>query len=213
MMEWIRKKWPLLIAIAGLLAFIIVIVLFSKSGFIDTAPAERGSLSTPGSLYSSSDPFKYDNSQLPITPVDALHITGIAQDVDIATYRLKVDGLVSTPLSLTYDQVQQYPAVTETVLLVCPDAFWDNATWTGVPVKALLSEAGVQPGASKVAFRDFSGYSHELDMDTVKQEGVFLAYKVNGEVLPKVQGFPLRLVVKGEYGFAWVKWIGRIEVK
>ena len=52
-----------------------------------------------------------------------------------------IEGLVETPLSLTYEEVLAYPAVTEVVLLICPGFFADNAEWAGVPVTTLLEEA------------------------------------------------------------------------
>jgi hypothetical protein len=46
---------------------------------------------------------RFDNSNLPMTPVEELHSTGAAPEVNIEDYRLVVDGLVETPLSLTYE--------------------------------------------------------------------------------------------------------------
>jgi DMSO/TMAO reductase YedYZ molybdopterin-dependent catalytic subunit len=145
--------------------------------------------------------------------VNQLHVTGTAPKVNIAHYRLKVDGLVQRPLTLTCDAVLAYPSVTEVVLLVCPFTFVDNAQWTGVPVSTLLTEAGIKAGATKVAFQALDGYQVVLPLEVVQQEGVFLAYKVDGQVLPAEHGYPLRLVAKGQYGANWVKWVTHIEVQ
>jgi len=163
----------------------------------------------------NSRPAEVDVSNLPITPVEGLHLTGVAPQVDIGQYRLVVDGLVEKPLALTYESLLSYSSVTEVVLLICPGFFADNAEWTGLPVSSLLAEAGVKAGASSVVFHDLSTYSYTqiLPLEVVQEPGVFLAYKVNGEVLPVEHGYPLRLVVKGRYGSAWVKWVGRIEVR
>ena len=83
-------------------------------------------------------PADVDNSTLPITPVEELHHTGRTQEYDINTYRLVVDGLVDSPLSLTYQDLLDRPQVTETVLLICPGFFWDNAKWTGTPLSLIL---------------------------------------------------------------------------
>jgi DMSO/TMAO reductase YedYZ molybdopterin-dependent catalytic subunit len=80
-------------------------------------------------------------------------------------------------------------------------------------MKDLLSEAGVKQGASKVTFYSLDGYDRELELSRVLKDGVFLAHTVGGQELPKEQGFPVRLVVKGEYGNTWVKWIDHIIVK
>ena len=159
-----------------------------------------------------SDPSQVDNTNLPITPVEKLGITGNAPHVDISTYRLSVDGLVETPLSLTYDAILAYPTYTEVVLLICPGVFADNAEWTGVPVSTILEEANIKPEASEVTFYAIDGYRVVKPLEVVQQEGVFLAHTVNGEILPAEHGYPLRLVVKGEYGSNWIKWVERIEV-
>jgi len=156
---------------------------------------------------------EFDNSKLPITPLEELHTTGVAPEVNIEDYRLVVDGLVDTSLSLTYEAILAYPVVTEVVLLICPGFFTDNAEWAGVPVTTLLAEAGIKPEASKVTFHALGAeYQVVLPLDLVQQDGVFLAHTVNGQILPAEHGYPLRLVVRGNYGYDWVKWVTRIEV-
>jgi DMSO/TMAO reductase YedYZ molybdopterin-dependent catalytic subunit len=169
--------------------------------------------STDLSLLINSDPAKVDNSKLPITPVDQLHTTGSAPEIDISKYRLIVDGLVSTPLSLTYEDIMQYPTVTEVVLLICPGVFVDNAQWTGVPVTTILAEAGVKQEAKEVTFYAADQYQITFSLTEVERDGVFLSHTVDGQILPKEHGYPLRLVVKGEYGSNWVKWVDHIEIK
>jgi len=157
---------------------------------------------------------RFDNSSLPVTPVEELNITGVAPEVNIEDYRLVVDGLVETSLSLTYEAILKYPTVTEVVLLVCPGFFTDNAEWTGVPVTTLLAEVGIKPEASEVTFYALgTEYKVVLPLDIVQQDGVFLAHTVNGQVLPAEHGYPLRLVVRGEYGNDWIKWVKRVEVR
>ena len=162
---------------------------------------------------SNLDPAEVDNSKLQITPTEDLHITGSAPEVDIAQYRLTIDGLVDTEVALPYGTLLTYPTVTRVVLLICPDFFADNAEWTGVPVTALLAEAGIKPEASQLVFHALDGYQTVLSLEKVQRDDVFLAHTVNGQILPREHGFPLRLVVTGEYGSAWVKWVERIEVR
>jgi DMSO/TMAO reductase YedYZ molybdopterin-dependent catalytic subunit len=157
-------------------------------------------------------PSQVDNSTLPITPIEGLGRTGRPQEYDIDAYRLAVDGLVDNPLSLTYDDLLSRPQVTETVLLICPGVFWDNATWTGTPLSLILEEAGVSTEASGVRLVGGDGYRQMLTLDVATADGVFLAYEVNGEVLPSKDGYPIRLVVRHQYGSKWVKWVEQIEV-
>ena len=162
-----------------------------------------------------SDPAEVDNSKLPITSIEELNLTGVAPYVNIEQYRLGIEGLVGTPLSLTYEEVLAYPSVTEVVLLICPGFFADNAEWTGVPVTALLEKAGVTSEAKMVVFQEIAGsYQRQLLLeDVMGNDSIFLAHTVNGQTLPVEHGYPLRLVAKGIYGGYWVKWVDRIEVR
>jgi sulfoxide reductase catalytic subunit YedY len=187
-----------------------------------TAPAERppSPSATPSGGVSEAvpvgieqmHPADVDNSTLPITAVEELHHTGRTQECDINTYRLVVDGLVDSPLSLTYQDLLDRPQVTETVLLICPGFFWDNAEWTGTPLSLILEEAGLSPDASTVRLTAGDGYSQNLSLEEAMADGVFLAYEVNGETLPPDHGYPVRLVARHQFGSKWVKWVERIEV-
>ena len=189
---------------------------------LPTAPAVQSSpLPTAPSIEDAGDvplsikemhPADVDNSTLPITPVEELNRTGKPQEYDIETYRLLVDGLVDNPLSLSYEDLLSRPQVTETVLLICPGFFWDNATWTGTPLSLILEEAGISPEAATVRFVAGDGYKRTLSLEEAMADGVFLTYEVNGETLPAEHGYPIRLVVRHQYGSRWVKWVEHIEV-
>ena len=180
-------------------------------------PVEEPGMDVPTELSQviGSDPAEVDNSKLPITSVEELNLTGIAPDVNIEQYRLGIEGLVETPLSLTYEEVLAYPSVTEVVLLICPGFFADNAEWTGVPVTALLEKAGIKPEAKAVVFQDVAGsYREELPLeDIMGNDSIFLAHNVDDQTLPAEHGYPLRLVAKGIFGGYWVKWVKSIEVR
>jgi sulfite dehydrogenase (cytochrome) subunit A len=95
-----------------------------------------------------------------------------------------------------------------------------NARWRGVPLKAVLDMAGVQQGAKQVTFNGMDGpvsdktpdFVKALDIDHARDGEVMLAYGMNGEDLPFLNGFPLRLVVPGYYGTYWVKHLNEINV-
>jgi DMSO/TMAO reductase YedYZ molybdopterin-dependent catalytic subunit len=131
---------------------------------------------------------------------------------NIGGYRLTIDGLVNTPLNLTYESLLQYPTVTERVLLVCPDVFEDTREWTGVPMTVLLEEAGLKPEASLIRFYALDGYEQELSLIQIQNNSVFLAYKVEGQTLSQDDGYPLRVVANSMTGSYWVRWVDHIEV-
>lgn len=166
------------------------------------------------SYLKDKNPAEVDNSNLPITPVDRLSLTGKPpKSVDIDAFRLTVSGRVKTTLDLTYAELQALPAITQVVLLICHGSHVDNARWTGVPVSALLDQAGILPDAREITFIALDRYSRTLSLDIVREQGTFIAYKVNGEAIPLKHGYPLRLVVKGQYGENWVKWLRQIDVQ
>jgi DMSO/TMAO reductase YedYZ molybdopterin-dependent catalytic subunit len=157
-------------------------------------------------------PSEVDGSLLPVTPTEDLNTTGEPVQITRDEYRLVIDGLVAEPLTLTHQEILSRPRVSETVLLICPGVFWDNAQWSGTPLAPLLREAGPQDEATLVWLYGADGYIVNLPLAEALAEGVFLAYEVNGQALPEEHGFPLRVVVRGQYGNKWVKWLERIEV-
>jgi len=214
--------------ISGKLAFIIsaitVIALFgcAVSPVTEAPPMPHSNMVVPDntgdkydlSYLKDSDPALVDNSNLPITPVDRLALTGKPpKNVDIDAYRLTVSGLVTNTLDLTYQELTSMPSTTRVVLLICHEAHVNNARWTGVPVSLLLEKAGILDGAHEATFIAMDRYSRTLPLDVLKKEGTFVAYKVNDVTLPLQHGYPLRLVVKGMYGENWVKWLRQIDIK
>jgi len=95
-----------------------------------------------------------------------------------------------------------------------------NARWKGVPLKAVLDRAGVQAGAVQVSFKGLDGpvipatpsFVKALDIDHARDGEVMVAYAMNGEDLPWLNGFPVRLVVPGFFGTYWVKHLNEITV-
>jgi len=95
-----------------------------------------------------------------------------------------------------------------------------NARWTGVRLKDVLGQAGVKAGAVAVRFDgmdepllpDAPDFMKSLDIDHARDGEVMIAYAMNGEQLPLLNGFPLRLIVPGWYSTYWVKMLNDIEV-
>jgi DMSO/TMAO reductase YedYZ molybdopterin-dependent catalytic subunit len=134
-------------------------------------------------------------------------------NVDINSYNLTIDGTVNAALSLTYAKIQAYPTVTRNEEIICPGVKDEIDSWTGVSLSTLLKEAGLATGASEIVFTGADGYFVELPLETVLENNVFLAYKMNGETLSQDRGYPLRLVVGKSQGADWLRWVTKIEVK
>src|ERR1700752_11383 len=176
------------------------------------------------------------------TPNDQFYVRWhwalIPTDVDIDKFTLTVRGHVNQTLSLSLNDILHgLPNVQLAAVNQCsgnsrgffqprvPGGEWangamGNALWTGVRLKDVLDKAGVKPGAVQVRFKGLEepvvdGAPHfmkSLDIDHARDGEVMIAYAMNGEQLPLVNGFPLRLVVPGWYATYWVKMLNDIEV-
>jgi DMSO/TMAO reductase YedYZ molybdopterin-dependent catalytic subunit len=146
--------------------------------------------------------------------VEGLHVTGTPIDVDLATYRLTVEGAVERPLALSYEELQAFPRKRSFETLVCPGFFTDEGHWTGVPLEVLLERAGVREGAQSVDFVAADGsYRSSLTLRDAREARVLIAYQFDDRPLPKIHGFPLRVIAPGQAGSVWVKWLGKIVVE
>ena len=142
-----------------------------------------------------------------------LHITGKAPEINLEDFRLKVNGKVNHRLSLTYDELRCMPKITAEPALICVGVFEDVAQWSGVPLRYVLGLAGVQSDAKAVRLLGGDGYQVKMLMEEALGEEIFLAYEWEGQPLPVLHGFPLRVVAPNLYGSNWVKWLIEINVE
>src|SRR5208337_4106338 len=167
----------------------------------------------PKSQLLNMNPAEVDSRNLEIDPLNQFGTMGPTNvAIDLKAYRLKVTGKVGRPLSLTYDQILQYPSLTEVVLLICPGFFSNNGRWTGVNLKDLIQEAQIEEEAQYVDINGAHGKSVRIPLKMIQQKRIFLAYRVNGVTLPQEHGFPLRLVYEDAYGDSWVKYVDEVVV-
>lgn len=140
-------------------------------------------------------------------------INSIDPDVDAADWSLSFTGAVSEPMTVDYDALVDLDAEQRFVTLRCVGESlngqkMDSALWTGVPVDELLETA--TPEGEYVMVRAVDGYYEGFPLAAL--ENAFLAYGMNGELLPRSHGYPVRLLVPGHWGEINVKWIDEIEV-
>jgi len=180
--------------------------------------------------------------QTDLTPNDAFfirwHLSGIPTTVDLDSFRLEVGGHVSKPMSLSVNDLQsKFEPVSVVALAQCagnfrslfeprvPGGQWGsgamgNARWKGVRLKELLDAAKVQPGAVQVGLRGLDvpamqatpPFQKALQVDHARDGEVMIAYEMNGEPLPMLNGFPVRLIVPGWYATYWVKALSSVMV-
>lgn len=158
------------------------------------------------------------------------HHGGIA-DIDPANHRLMIHGLVEKPLVFTMEDIKRMPRENRVYFLECAansgmewrgsqlngcqftHGMVHNVMYTGVPLRAILAEAGLKPKAKWLMLEgaDSSGMNRSLPLEKALDD-VLIAFAMNGEALRPEQGYPLRAVIPGWEGNLWVKWLRRIEV-
>ncbi len=147
--------------------------------------------------------------------------SGAQQDpAEDSEWTLVVDGLVQSPLSLTFDDLLAMPASTVYSELYCvgnpTTPVLPEGTWKGVRLGLILEEAGVSPEAVKVAFyfNDEPGtYTTDLTVTTAMRDDIILAYERDGEPLESLYvQFQTQLVVPCKWGYKWIKDPRHIEL-
>lgn len=140
--------------------------------------------------------------------------------IDPETWTLKVTGMVTTPLTVTYADLLARPLTEHLTTLTCMSNqvggdLSGNAVWLGLPVHQLLAEAGPQTGADMVLSVSQDGWTAATPLSTLMDSDVaaLLAVGMNGVPLAPEHGFPVRMVVPGLYGdVSATKWVTELKV-
>jgi len=169
------------------------------------------------------------------------HLEGIPNAVDLKNWKLQVEGNVNKPTALSLsDLMQKFKPASLAAVNQCsgnsrsrlqprvPGGQWGNgamgnAMWTGVRLRELLDMAGVKSGSLQVQFQGLdTGQGAEglgsnlflksLDLGNPVLDECVVAYLMNGEPLPMLNGFPVRLVVPGYFATYWTKCLTWIRV-
>lgn len=169
------------------------------------------------------------------------HMPDIPTYIDLNEFRLSVQGSVEKPLSLSVDDLKsKFEPVEITSVLQCGGnsrkyyaasgqathgVQWGHgamgcAVWKGVRLKDILNMAGVKGsakfvgvnGLEKPAVDETPRFFREMEIDEALSGELIVAYAMNGEDLPYLNGFPLRLVIPGHFSDSWVKMLSEITV-
>lgn len=184
-------------------------------------------------------PWRYYREDL--TPNEAFyvrwHLESIPTSVDLRTWRLRVGGHVNKPLEMSLDELKKMKATSIVAVNQCsgnsrshfeprvPGGQWGNgamgnARWTGVPLRDLLQRADLKAKAEEVTFNGLDegplpsvpDFVKALKVPHALEPEVLVAYEMNGQPLPMLNGFPVRLVVPGWFATYWVKALTEIMV-
>lgn len=207
-------------AIALVLAALGAAILSAACG---NAPPERGAIVGPEAASAASwtpGAFRLEPSEVTeyrgqaLTPRSSLPDNSIAgpQGFDLGSYRLRVSGLVKTPLSLGYEQVLALPAAEKLVTLHCVEGWSATMLWTGTTLAGLLDLAGADPVADTLVFVCLDGYETTMELRWARERSVILAWASNGVPLDGTNGAPFQVVAEDKWGYKWAKWVCEIRV-
>ena len=141
-------------------------------------------------------------------------VTAQQPDLTTAEYRLQVDGLVDRAATFTWDDIADLPQTRWTRDFQCVTGWRvDDVAWQGVQLRDLLDVVGVQSAARAITFHSHDGlYTESLTLDQVEQDEVMVATHLDGEIVSRDHGGPVRLLVVPMYGYKSLKWLSRIEL-
>ena len=166
------------------------------------------------------------------------HMSQILTKIDIDSFRLYISGAVGKPLAISMaDLKNKYPADTIAALCICagnsrstftprvPGSQWrsggmGNAVWKGVKLKYLLEAAGIKKNAIDISFCGMDRaplpetpvFTKSLSVSHAMDGDVLVAYEMNGQPIPMLNGYPLKLVVPGWYATYWIGALNDIRV-
>lgn len=154
------------------------------------------------------------------TPIDRFYRIDTAlviPRVDVADWKLEVDGLVERPFSLTFDELMRMPMVEDDITLNCVSnevggPYISSTRWLGVRVRDILERAGVKATADQVLSESVDGMTISTPVEALTDDrGAMIAVAMGGAPLTPKHGFPARLVTPGLYGFVGAtKWLTRL---
>jgi DMSO/TMAO reductase YedYZ molybdopterin-dependent catalytic subunit len=130
--------------------------------------------------------------------------------IDLAMWRLRVDGDVASPGAIAYDDLLAMPFTERDAILDCTGGWWTEQRWRGVTLADLLARYGVRASAQRVDVVSQTG--HAWSFPIVEAERLLIATHVGGETLSTGHGYPARLIAPDHRGFQWIKWVIQVHV-
>ncbi len=137
--------------------------------------------------------------------------------LDGARWRLDIKGLVDRPVQLSLEDLRSKPSISQAVTLECISNevggdLTGTSLWTGVRLKDILAEVGLQAGAQEVYMLAADGFYESVPISEAMDERTLLVYQMNGQPLPVPHGFPLRIYIPNHFGMKQPKWLTSLEV-
>ncbi len=213
---------------------------FEQKDVLVKAPGKKEMILRSERPYNLETPQKY--FLFDYTPNDVFfvrwHHSQLPGEINPDTFRLRIHGHVKNPLSLSLSDLKtKFRPVTIPALAICAgnsrqqfdprvagvqwkNGAMGNAKWTGVPLRDILDAAGIKEGTIDIAFNGMDDpplpatpdFIKSLPVNRAMDGEVLVAYEMNGEKIPLLNGYPLKLVVPGWYATYWIGMLNEIRV-
>jgi DMSO/TMAO reductase YedYZ molybdopterin-dependent catalytic subunit len=145
-------------------------------------------------------------------PFNAYYTLDEAPEVDGASYKLEVGGLVDNKKSWTLDELYALPQEKQVTRHVCVEGWSAIGSWTGTPLRDFLKRIGADTRAKYVWFRCAEGYSNTIDMPTALHPQTQMSFKFDDKILPRAYGFPMKIRMPTKLGFKNPKYVMEMAV-
>jgi DMSO/TMAO reductase YedYZ molybdopterin-dependent catalytic subunit len=145
-------------------------------------------------------------------PFNAYYGLDEAPEVDGATWKLEVGGLVDNKKSWTLEELNALPQERQITRHNCVEGWSAIGDWTGIPLRDFLKRVGADTRAKYVWFQCAEGYSNTIDMPTALHPQTQLTLKFANETLPRAYGFPMKCRMPTKLGFKNPKDITAMHV-
>jgi hypothetical protein len=133
---------------------------------------------------------------------------------DPATWSLRIEGMVDTPMDISYADLLELPAAEQVTDFHCVTG-WSvpKVPWKGVRIHDLLAAAGPSANATALEFWSMEeDYVDTLTKEQALKPDVMVAYEMGGKPITREHGAPTRVVIPEMYGYKGVKWLSKIVV-
>ena len=195
------------------------------------ATRRPGAEASPGANALGIDLRHHTSPTTPVTDTFIVSHYGVPT-TDAATWKLTVDGSAQRPITLSLAELKRRPRVEKTVMFECGGnrdgvlhRMVSAVTWAGCSLRPLLEEARPERDVLEAIFwgadrgeetlrnnKYMMRFARSMSLPDALAADAILAYEADGQPLPQVHGFPVRLIVPGWYGVSNVKWLTRIEL-
>ena len=196
-----------------LVALVLIVAGLTFAGCTGGLPGPTSGTRTPAEDYTRIEIRDYEGKRLDSIADEPENSIKGPQSIETSSFRLQVDGLVKTPLSLSYGEVTAMHSEKRVIDLNCVEGWTVTYLWQGVPLADLLQKAGgADPTAKVLIFHCVDGYTSSLPLDYVIGRNILLGYKMNNVTMPPERGYPFQVLAEDRFGYKWAKWVQRIEV-